>query len=98
MRTKLDLKQKKVLVVGTGISGIAAAKLLRANHIDFEIYDGNDKLSREDVGSIFGLRDHDGGASGGSAFALLLCGIKPRGADGSAGNRCAAGAGRKNMG
>lgn len=49
MRTKLDLKQKKVLVVGTGISGIAAAKLLRANHIDFEIYDGNDKLSREDV-------------------------------------------------
>ncbi len=49
MRTQMDLKQKKVLVVGTGVSGIAAAELLKANGIAFEVYDGNGKLSEEDV-------------------------------------------------
>ena len=38
MRIQMDLQDKKVLVVGTGISGIAAAELLAANGIDFEIY------------------------------------------------------------
>ena len=45
----MDLKQKKVLVVGTGVSGIAAAELLKANGIAFEVYDGNGKLSEADV-------------------------------------------------
>ena len=49
MRTQMDLKQKKVLVVGTGISGIAAAELLASNGISFEVYDGNKKLSESDI-------------------------------------------------
>lgn len=49
MRIQMDLKNKKVLVVGTGISGIAAAELLAANGISFDIFDGNEKLTEEDV-------------------------------------------------
>ena len=45
----MDLKNKKVLVVGTGISGIAAAELLAANGISFDIFDGNEKLVEGDV-------------------------------------------------
>ncbi|MDD7642878.1 MAG: UDP-N-acetylmuramoyl-L-alanine--D-glutamate ligase [bacterium] len=45
----MDLQDKRVLVVGTGISGIAAAELLFANHIAFDIFDGNEKLEEEDV-------------------------------------------------
>lgn len=45
----MDLKNKKVLVVGTGISGIAAAELLAANGISFDIFDGNEKLTEGDV-------------------------------------------------
>ena len=49
MRIQMDLQDKRVLVVGTGISGIAAAELLFANHIAFDIFDGNEKLEEEDV-------------------------------------------------
>ena len=49
MRTQMNLRQKKVLVVGTGMSGVAAAKLLAANGIDFEVYDGNGALTGADV-------------------------------------------------
>lgn len=49
MRTQMDLKQKKVLVVGTGKSGVAAAELLASNGIDFEVYDGNVELTEADV-------------------------------------------------
>ena len=45
----MDLQDKKVLVVGTGISGIAAAELLAANEIAFDIYDGNAKLTEADI-------------------------------------------------
>ena len=36
MRIQMDLKNKKVLVVGTGISGIAAPKLKAANGINYD--------------------------------------------------------------
>ena len=49
MRIQMDLQDKKVLVVGTGISGIAAAELLAANEIAFDIYDGNAKLTEADI-------------------------------------------------
>ena len=49
MRIQMDLQNKKVLVVGTGISGIAAAELLAANEIAFDIYDGNAKLTEADI-------------------------------------------------
>lgn len=49
MRIQMDLNDKKVLVVGTGISGIAAAELLAVNGIGFEIFDGNEKLTEADV-------------------------------------------------
>ena len=38
---------QKVLVAGTGISGIAAAKLLLLQGGEVVLYDGNDKLSEE---------------------------------------------------
>ena len=49
MRIQMDLQNKKVLVVGTGISGIAAAELLASNDIRFDIFDGNQKLTEDEV-------------------------------------------------
>lgn len=45
---------QKVLVAGTGISGIAAAKLLLAQGGEVVLYDGNEKLSAEDLKAKFG--------------------------------------------
>ena len=44
---------QKVLVAGTGISGIAAAKLLLAQGGEVVLYDGNDKLSVEGLKEKF---------------------------------------------
>ena len=49
MRIQMNLEGKKVLVVGTGISGIAAAELLAAQQIAFDIFDGNEKLTETAV-------------------------------------------------
>ncbi len=40
---------KKYLVAGTGISGIGAANLLLEKNEDVTLYDGNEKVNREDV-------------------------------------------------
>lgn len=45
----MELKGKKVLVAGTGISGIGAAKLLEHLGAFVTVYDGNEKLSRQDI-------------------------------------------------
>jgi len=45
----MDIKQKKVLVFGTGISGIAATKLLQKVDADIIVYDGNASLKQEDI-------------------------------------------------
>ncbi len=44
---------QKVLVAGTGISGIAAAKLLLAQGGEVVLYDGNEKLSEEKLKEKF---------------------------------------------
>lgn len=44
---------QKVLVAGTGISGIAAAKLLLAQGGEVVLYDGNEKLSADDLKGKF---------------------------------------------
>lgn len=49
MRIQMDLQDKKVLVVGTGLSGVAAAELLAANGIEFDIFDGSETLTEADV-------------------------------------------------
>ena len=43
----MRLEDKKVLVVGTGISGIAATELLVGQKIDTILYDGNKELDKE---------------------------------------------------
>lgn len=45
----MDFQNQKVLVFGTGKSGIAAAELLQKKGASLLIYDGNDKLSAEEV-------------------------------------------------
>ena len=40
----MEVKGRKVLVFGAGISGIGAAGLLEANGADVILYDGNEKL------------------------------------------------------
>ncbi|MGN1180699.1 MAG: UDP-N-acetylmuramoyl-L-alanine--D-glutamate ligase [Suilimivivens sp.] len=45
----MDLQNKKVLVVGTGISGIGAARLLKKVGACPVLFDGNEKLSVEEV-------------------------------------------------
>ena len=44
---------QKVLVAGTGKSGIAAAKLLLAMGGEVVLYDGNDKLDPEKIKENF---------------------------------------------
>ena len=43
----MRLEGKKVLVVGTGISGIAATELLVGQKIDTVLFDGNAELDKE---------------------------------------------------
>ena len=43
----MDLKNKTVMVVGTGISGIGAVDLLNKVGADCILYDGNEKLDRQ---------------------------------------------------
>lgn len=45
----MTFKGKKVFVVGTGISGIGAAKLLIDEQADVVLYDGNEKLKPDDI-------------------------------------------------
>ena len=44
---------QKVLVAGTGISGIAAAKLLLSKGGEVVLYDGNEKLDPEELKKKF---------------------------------------------
>lgn len=46
---KKELQGKRVLVFGSGISGIGAAKLLEAAEAQVVLYDGNEKLEIEAV-------------------------------------------------
>lgn len=45
----MELKGKKVLVAGSGISGIGAAKLLKRLGADVIVYDGNEALTKEKI-------------------------------------------------
>lgn len=45
----MDLKNKRVLVAGTGISGIGAVSLLGKTDAGLILYDGNKELTEEDV-------------------------------------------------
>ena len=45
----MNIKGQKVVVVGTGVSGMGAVKLLSDIGAEIYLYDGNDKLSVEDV-------------------------------------------------
>ena len=42
-------RKKKVLVFGTGKSGIAAEDLLHKKGASVVLYDGNDKLEKEEI-------------------------------------------------
>lgn len=45
----MDLTDKKVIVVGTGVSGMGAVKLLSETSADITLYDGNDKADRDEI-------------------------------------------------
>ncbi len=45
----MDLKGKKVIVVGSGISGIGAVHLLSQTGAQILLYDGNEKLKKEEI-------------------------------------------------
>ncbi len=45
----MEVKDKKVLVFGSGISGVGAVHLLELYGADVILYDGNDKLKEQDV-------------------------------------------------
>lgn len=45
----MELKGKRVMVAGTGISGIGAARLLTESGIMTVLYDGNDKLEKKAI-------------------------------------------------
>ncbi len=45
----INVKDKKVLVIGAGISGIASAELLVSKGVDTILYDSSDKLCESDI-------------------------------------------------
>ena len=45
----MDIKGKKILVFGAGISGIGASVLAAGKGADVVLYDGNDKLSKDTI-------------------------------------------------
>lgn len=45
----MNLENKRVLVIGSGISGIAATKLLETVHAVVTLYDSNDKLDEKEI-------------------------------------------------
>ncbi len=45
----MDLTDKKVVVVGTGVSGMGAVKLLSETSADITLYDGNDKADGDEI-------------------------------------------------
>lgn len=47
----MEVTKKKVLVFGSGISGIGAAKLLETCGAEVVLYDGNEKLSEAELRS-----------------------------------------------
>lgn len=49
----VDMMNKTFLVVGTGISGVAAAKLLSSKGASIIVFDGNDKLKQSEVRGRF---------------------------------------------
>ena len=53
----MELKNKKVLVAGSGKSGIAAADLLKKIGAEVTIYDGNQNLDREEI--LSGLENRE---------------------------------------
>ena len=50
----MEVAGKKVLVFGSGISGVGAVKLLEEHGADVVLYDGNDKLDEEKLKENFG--------------------------------------------
>ena len=50
----MEFREKKVLIFGTGKSGIAAAELLQNTGAVLTVYDGNEKLTEEEVRSRSG--------------------------------------------
>ena len=45
----MEIEGKKFLVVGTGISGIAAAELLVKKNLNVVLYDGNEELKEQEI-------------------------------------------------
>ena len=45
----MDIKGKNVLVFGAGISGESACRLLLTEGASVILYDGNDRLDREEI-------------------------------------------------
>lgn len=50
----MEFAGKKVCVIGTGVSGIAAVNLLAKEGANILLYDGNDKVSKEDIEAKLG--------------------------------------------
>ena len=82
----MDTKRKKVLVVGTGLSGISAAELLVEKGVDILLYDSNEKLCAsdirkkserlKDVPMLFGNLDEADASQ--FSIALLSPGVAPK--------------------
>ena len=50
----MEVKERKFLVFGSGISGIGAAKLLAQHGAQVVLYDGNEKLDKAGLLSSLG--------------------------------------------
>ncbi len=70
----MNFKGDKVVVVGTGVSGIGSAKLLAKNEARVVLYDANEKVSKKDICAKLGDIKVD--IEIGTDFASVLSGAK----------------------
>lgn len=101
MDSEMGLSGKTVLVVGTGISGIAAVNLLATQSANIILLDGNTELSPETVAAKFSEDIHYDlilGDLPDQVMDRIVCSVKPRCADGSAVCGTYAGGGHSNLG
>ena len=100
MDSEMGLSGKTVLVVGTGISGIAAVNLLATQSANIILLDGNTELSPETVAAKFSEDIHYDLILGDLPDQVMdrIGSVKPRCADGSAVCGTYAGGGHSNLG
>ena len=53
----MELKGRNIVIVGSGVSGIGAVELLMGMDANIYLYDGNTKITQEQIKILFIVKD-----------------------------------------